>query len=601
MRILMALSQLEVTGAEVYGVTLANELINRGNEVWIVSDTLTKSTAATYEKIEFNRRNLKGRLNQVEKLVKIIKEKDIQIVHAHSRASSWAANIACRITGIPLINTVHGRQPVHLSRKIIKGYGDLVLPVCENISNHLISDFHVNRNMVEIIRNPIDGENYSFTELKEKSKPMVSIIGRLSGPKGDVAYHLLSEMYSNDHISIQVIGGKEVPERFRKFEDRVKFLGYVDNVPQIIRNSDVIIGAGRVAVEGILSGRATIAVGEAELLGLMDRENYRRGLASNFGDIGEHRESEFDFSNINREIAGALALNERKEELLFLRSKILKEFDKNSIISKIEKLYQRVYVMKKKWEIPIIMYHRVIEGTESEIGVHANYTLKKDFEEQMRYLVEKGYETVTFKDLAGNNYKNRFDEGKKKIILTFDDGYEDNYRVAFPIMKKYNCKGVIYLMGELNYNRWDVENKVNPEKRFSLMNDNEIKELQESGLIEFGAHTLTHPKLTTLDDDAVRYEVGESKRRFEEKLGEAPVSFAYPYGDFDERIKKIVSEFGFQFVVATDRGSLCFSDDLQEIRRIGMFASNTLFNFKRKTGGKYNFIKLRREKRREKK
>lgn len=601
MNILMALSQLEVTGAEVYGVTLANELIERGNKVWIVSDTLTKSTEAQYIKIEFNKRSLKNRINQIKKLVEIIEENDIQVVHAHSRASSWAANIACKITGIPMVTTVHGRQPVHLSRKIIKGFGDYILPVCENIEEHIGKDLGVSREWMEVVRNPIDSSSYYFAEGVGNVKSKISIIGRLSGPKGDVAYNILSQLWQNPDLDIQVVGGKEVPERFKKFMKRVNFLGYVDNVPQIIRESDIVIGAGRVAVEGILSGRPVIAAGESSVLGTMDSETITSGLASNFGDIGKTSETNYNLSQLDVMIKKALKLGKNREQLEALRERVEKEFSKGEIISKIEKIYQRVYVLKKKYEIPIIMYHRIIEDRDEEKGVHGNYTLKKDFEEQIKYLTENGYETITFEDLSENRYKNRFDKGKKKVILTFDDGYEDNYRVAFPLMKKYGVKGVIYLMGEATCNKWDMEHPTAPEKQFNLMSDEEIKEMQDSGIIEFGVHTLNHPRLSQLSSEEIAYEIKESQKRIEEKLGVKTLSFAYPYGDFDERAKKIARESGFEFVVATDRGSVCLSDDLGEIRRIGMFSKNTLFNFKRKVSGRYNFIKIKREEKKNKK
>lgn len=83
MNILMALSQLEVTGAEVYGVTLSDELIRRGNNVIIVSDTLTKESKAKYIKLEFNKRGLGERINQVKTLLKIIKENDIHLSLIH--------------------------------------------------------------------------------------------------------------------------------------------------------------------------------------------------------------------------------------------------------------------------------------------------------------------------------------------------------------------------------------------------------------------------------------------------------------------------------------------------------------------------------------
>ena len=77
MNVLMALSQREVTGAEVYAVTIADELISRGHKVFVVSDTLTKPCKATYFPIPFNQRSYLSRLKQVRQVIKIIKDNDI--------------------------------------------------------------------------------------------------------------------------------------------------------------------------------------------------------------------------------------------------------------------------------------------------------------------------------------------------------------------------------------------------------------------------------------------------------------------------------------------------------------------------------------------
>ena len=82
----------------------------------------------------------------------------------------------------------------------------------------------------------------------------------------------------------------------------------------------------------------------------------------------------------------------------------------------------------------------------------------------------------------------------------------------------------------------------------------------------------------------------------EEKLGHALISFAYPYGNLNEDVKKIVKNSGYNFAVATDSGDISFSEDLFQIRRIGIFSTNNFFTFKRKVSGKYNFIKIKREK-----
>ncbi|MGL5670861.1 MAG: polysaccharide deacetylase family protein, partial [Cetobacterium sp.] len=174
------------------------------------------------------------------------------------------------------------------------------------------------------------------------------------------------------------------------------------------------------------------------------------------------------------------------------------------------------------------------------------------------------------------------------------DGYKDNYENAFPILKKYQFKGIIYVLDGIEYNKWDVDNPGNPEKRFTLMNQEELLEMQNYG-IEFGGHTSTHPRLADLSIENVKSEIINSKSNIEKTIGRELLSFAYPYGSLNEEVKRIPQEAGYKFAVATDSGSIVFSDDLFEIRRIGIFPTNNLFNFKRKVSGKYNFIKVKRE------
>ncbi|MEF9932787.1 MAG: polysaccharide deacetylase family protein [Cetobacterium sp.] len=589
MNILMALSQLEVTGAEVYATTLSDELISRDNNVYIVSDTLTKESKAEYFKIQFNKRSFSERFSQVKNLLKIIKEKDIHVIHAHSRASSWSASIAAKIAGIPLVTTIHGRQPVHLSRKIIKSFGDYSIAVCENIKNQVINDLGVNSKNISVLRNPIDETKYPFIGKTHSSdRKIISIIGRLSGPKGEVTLKLLEMLYKRKDFKIQVIGGKVIPQEFKKYEKEVDFLGYIDNVSEKIAESDIVIGAGRVAVEGILSGKPTIAIGEATSIGLITKDTLKKALDSNFGDIGKEPKAEFYWQNILKDVDNAFSLS--NENLLCLRNMISEEFSLNEIVKKIELIYEKQIIKKRKYEIPVIMYHRVIKD-ESEKGVHGTYVTLENFEKHMEYLKYNGYETITFKDLLDNNFKKRFDKDKKWVMLTFDDGYVDNYENAFPILKKYGFKGVIYLVSDLNYNKWDVDNEENPERNFKLMDTKQILEMKEYG-IEFGGHTLTHPRLSKIDLELAKNEMLKSKITIENKIGCPLYSFAYPYGDLNESLKSFAKEIGYPFAVATDSGPGIFSEDLYQIRRIAIFPTNNMFNFKRKVSGKYIINKL---------
>ena len=120
------------------------------------------------------------------------------------------------------------------------------------------------------------------------------------------------------------------------------------------------------------------------------------------------------------------------------------------------------------------------------------------------------------------------------------------------------------------------------------MSKNEMLEMYKSGLVEFGGHTLHHPKLDTLTEEEQRYEIEENKIYLEKTLGEKLYSFAYPYGIFNETSKKIVKELGFNYGIATDSGKFYIEDDLYQVRRIGIFSDITMSKFKRRVKGNYN-------------
>lgn len=241
-------------------------------------------------------------------------------------------------------------------------------------------------------------------------------------------------------------------------------------------------------------------------------------------------------------------------------------------------------------EIPILMYHRLVLN-DNEQSVNTIHLSKDKFEEQLNYLKNNNYITITFKELEKLSLEER--KRKKYIILTFDDGYDDNYTILFPLLKKYNMKAVIYLVSDIDYNKWDVEDL--GEKRLNLLNKNEILEMQKSGLIEFGGHTNTHCKLDLLSRDEQLKEIKENKEFLEKLLNEKLVSFAYPFGRFNDISKEVVKEVGYTYGIATNKGDFFIETDPYEVRRIGIFADGTFSKFKRRVTGKYNG-KYRRKK-----
>ncbi|WMC10332.1 polysaccharide deacetylase family protein [Oceanimonas pelagia] len=586
MNILMALSQLEVTGAEVYATTVGDALGARGHRVFYVSDTLTKPHQGEFFRLRFNKRSIPRRFWHVGYLIYLIRRHRIQLVHAHSRASSWSCYVACKLTGTPMITTVHGRQPVHASRKKFHALGDRALAVCEAVRDQLITGLGVAPELIAIGRNGIDTQRYQPVPPPANDKPVISIIGRLTGPKGELCYQLLDQCLDLDRYQVQIASGSRVPERFHRFQNKVEFLGYVQDVPGLMAQSDLVIGAGRVAMEAILMQRPVFAVGEAEAVGLVTPDNIQAAMASNFGDIGPN-DLDIDFTTLPTQITAAL---DTRFDSVALADSVKAAYDLQAVTSELEAHYQSVIVHRLRREVPIIMYHRFIKD-DSEKGVHGTYLHVNMLEKHFKLLKRLGYETLTFADLADNGLASRLEAGKKYIIITVDDGYKDNFDLLFPLLKKYGFKAVIYAVTGESFNRWDVENPDNPEKTVELMTPDQIKEMAASGLVEFGGHTLTHPKLDRLDREQQHAEIAGNKAQLEQLLGHSLHSFAYPYGIHNNDSKQLAKELGYPFAVATNSGPLAMHEDPWQIRRIAIFPRTDAFGLWRKIKGNYVFRK----------
>ncbi|HDX8403601.1 polysaccharide deacetylase family protein [Aeromonas dhakensis] len=586
MNILMALSQLEVTGAEVYATTVGNELTRRGHQVFYVSDTLTKPTLGQVFKLRFNKRSILRRFWHVFYLVYLIKKHHIQLVHAHSRASGWSSYVACKLTGTPMITTVHGRQPVHASRKAFHALGFRAVAVCEDIASQIIDNLGVDPAIVQVLRNGIETDKFQPVPAPDNAKPVIAIIGRLSGPKGELCYRLLDEVLDLDACQVKVVSGSQLPERFVRFRDRVDFVGYVEDVPALMAQCDLVIGAGRVAMEALLCGRPAFAIGEAKAIGLVTGQNLDEALASNFGDIGP-KDLAIDFAALKTQIAPALASGSVSD---VIRQRIQVEYGLAGVVSGLESIYQDAVVETLRREMPVIMYHRFIEH-DSEKGVHGTWMPITMFEKHLRLLKWLGYETLTFRDLADKGFIHRLQYGKKYLMITADDGYQDNLTRMLPLLEKYGYKAVVYVVTGEGYNRWDVEQASNPDTRVDLMNGEQLKALVASGHVEIGGHTLTHPRLSKLAPEQQAHEIQENKRQLETLLGHPLLSFAYPYGDMDESAKAQAMAAGYRFAVATNSGPRAMHQDPFRIRRIAIFPRTDVFGLWRKIRGNYVFRK----------
>ena len=123
------------------------------------------------------------------------------------------------------------------------------------------------------------------------------------------------------------------------------------------------------------------------------------------------------------------------------------------------------------------------------------------------------------------------------VCLTFDDGFRDNFSGAFPVLQKYQARATIYLAPRL------------PDQE--ILSTDEIQSMVASGLVEFGAHTMHHVNLTQVDEATARREIAESKTEVEQITGRPCLTFAYPYGRWNEKTVEWVREAGFTSAVTT--------------------------------------------------
>lgn len=230
------------------------------------------------------------------------------------------------------------------------------------------------------------------------------------------------------------------------------------------------------------------------------------------------------------------------------------------------------------WRLPIstrhprvLMYHSInypVQGQRKRNKWRVN---PEDFEKQMMWLQKNGWTSYTVSELVRMEHI-----GVKSFVLTFDDGFEDNFINAFPILKKYGFKATVYLTTERAQNDWE---NFSDEKYDLLLKPEQIREMAASGLIEFGSHTKNHVNLLRCGYEKAKEEIYESKGSVERLSGERCEAFAYPYGKYDETIKKLVQEAGYSNATAVKRGVHKLGNDLMEIKRIGILGTESFFDF----------------------
>ena len=238
----------------------------------------------------------------------------------------------------------------------------------------------------------------------------------------------------------------------------------------------------------------------------------------------------------------------------------------------------------RHYTAPILMYHYINdeEPKRSKLGVSL-----ATFERQMRFLRENKYNVIPLGELA-DIIKKKKKIPPKTAVVTFDDGYLDNYTNAFPILKKYGIPATIFIVIDRVGRRLG---------RDDYMDWQQIKELSDSGLVTIGCHSMTHPNLSEiLSEEELKREICQSKLLLEGVLGKGVDLFSYPFGGINPKARSFVMACGYRAAVGTNFPLGYPNDDIIALKRLRISESaGNMFVFWVEISGFYTYVKEHRD------
>lgn len=214
--------------------------------------------------------------------------------------------------------------------------------------------------------------------------------------------------------------------------------------------------------------------------------------------------------------------------------------------------------------IPVLMYHHVAPK-ERELNVYPEV-----FEDQLRTLSVRGWKT-----LSGDEFlyflRHQNEQPMKCCLLTFDDGFADNYVYAYPLLKKFRMRAMIFVATDFIEDR-DVQRDpfvplahkaarelASTGRRAEVMCTwNELKEMEAEGVFDIQSHGMSHRTPNYFREKnyfGLREDLKGGKTALEKKLSKKILHFAWPKGSFDEEGIRIAKEIGYEALYTTERGS----------------------------------------------
>jgi len=298
MNILQILPELNVGGVETGTMDLAKYLVAKGHKSVVVSNggalvDRLESEGSKHYILPVHKKNLFTVYLCIGKLVKIIQEEKIDIVHARSRVPAWIAFFACRKTEAHFLTTCHGYYSTHFFSRVM-GWGKMIIAISEVIGRHMVQDFTVPAENIRVIARSVDLEKFSLPRAPKTDKKAFTVvmIGRITPLKGHPYFlrAMARVIHQLPSLKVQIIG--DAPPKKQPYKDelvlltkrlgiqaQVEFMGNRQDIPQLLSKADCLVlstvtqeAFGRVIIEAQAAGVPVVATRVGGVSEIIDHE-----------------------------------------------------------------------------------------------------------------------------------------------------------------------------------------------------------------------------------------------------------------------------------------------------------------------------------------
>lgn len=366
--VLLALMALDAGGAETHAVSLAKQLKKKGVHVLVASHGGKLTAELEKEGIKhftlpLDRKSPLNLMHSAKGLVKIVREYDVNIIHAHARIPAWVSQWVTFITGCPYITTSHGIYSTSWGMGFLTAWGRKIIAVSDDVKRHLMNGFKVDPSKIYVIPNGIDLERFDpQIDSSEVEKELglstedlkIVYISRLMGARGEIALRLIEALPEIEKaipsVKLIVVGDGDKFGTINSLADKynarfntkkVIVTGARLDTHLLMNMADVAVGVGRVALEGMAMEKPVIIAGEAGFMGVLTPENFDKARLHNFSGRGASKKT--DAKNIAQAIIEILKDPAQRKELgTFGREEVRRYFSIETMTEEVFNVYQQV-------------------------------------------------------------------------------------------------------------------------------------------------------------------------------------------------------------------------------------------------------------------